>query len=335
MSKLQNVKLHLTNELKPAKLNTFLLDKVAVFPPVYSLIYLHLNALARKESIVNIEHVRKKFNTTYADVLGAITCFEKAELLYFKEKDENFYISFSSAFTEPVSEIVIENKEVSKRYTAVEIEEMTSNSPELKVFYSDAQKVFNYSFSYSDYERLLYIHEEYLLPLEVILTVINYCKLESKLNMNYLEQVCRTLYSEGVTDVETAKKYLNISGDSYTEILKALSIKGTLKPIQKDVIDKWFKEYNYTIDIILEACDKAVLSTNNPNLNYVNGILKNWYMANIKNMSDIYEYEKSFTKSYGKNQNQKPKAKNTINNFDSEPTDYSDIERLERKFLNL
>ncbi len=330
MSKLQEAKLHLTNELKPAKLNNILLDKIATVPPVYALIYLHLNALARKDSIVQIEKVRSKFSVTYADILATLTTFEKMGLLYFKQHNGTYIISFSDNFKESVTEIAVEERDESKRYTPMEIEEITSSSPELKEFYKKAQSVFNYTFSYSDYESLFYIHDEFLLSLEAILAIINHCKLENKLNMNYLEKKCRALSSEGVREVEDTGKFLNISGDLYAEVLKALGIKGTLKPVQKDVIDRWITEYNYSKDMILEACDKACLSTNNPNLNYVNGILKNWFMANIKTLADIEEYEKSYSKGGNKNKI----VKNSLNNFDSTKTDYDEIEHLERAFLD-
>ncbi len=328
MSNLPEIKLQLENELKPAKLNNFLLDKIATVPPVYAVVFLHLNALARKGTVVDLDKIRLKFNITYSDIFSTLDTFSKMELLYFKNTNNSIVVSFSENFTAPVTEVAVEEKDESKRYSPLEIEDMTSHDPSLKAFYNKAQDIFSYSFSYTDYERLLYIHEEFLLSLEVILEVIKYCKLENKLNMNYLEVRCRNLYEEGIKDIEDVKSNFGVSENIYTEILKSLGIKGSLKPVQKDVIDKWFNEYNYSKDIILEACDKAVLSTNNPNINYVNGILNNWFLANVKTFSDIVEYEKSFSgKSKAKGK------KSSLNNFKGTTTDYSDIESLERKFL--
>jgi vacuolar-type H+-ATPase subunit I/STV1 len=40
-------------------------------------------------------------------------------------------------------------------------------------------------------------------------------------------------------------------------------------------MDKWFKDMGYTLERVLEACDRTG-GIRNPNLNYVNKVLENW-----------------------------------------------------------
>ena len=44
---------------------------------------------------------------------------------------------------------------------------------------------------------------------------------------------------------------------------------------EKKIIDKWFDEMGFSLERILDACQKTV-GIQNPNVNYVNKILENW-----------------------------------------------------------
>ncbi|MFV0519537.1 MAG: DnaD domain protein [Lachnospirales bacterium] len=324
--------LHITKELKPGKLHDFLIDKISNFPPVYVVLYLHFNALAKKDTVVDICDIAKKFNIVLTDVLLALENFKERDMLFLKKDGDDLYISFSE-------EVQIDNS-ISKKiengcsnYSPLELEELIENSIELKEFYQKAQESFSYSFTYADYERLLACHDLYILPLEVILSAVEYCKLEDKLSMGYLESICKKLNIEEAFTLELAQKVLKLSGDRYTEILETLGIKGTLKPVQKTLIDTWFDDLKYPIQIILEACDKAVLSTNNPNLNYVNGILKNWKDAGVSTISEISEYEKSYSKSNNIKRKSNTKNEKSSNNFEGKSINYNEIEKLENTYL--
>ncbi len=322
-------KLHITNELKPAKLHDFLVDKISTFPSVYAVLYLHFNALAKKGSIVDISEVAKKFNIVITDVLLALESFKERDMLFLEKEGDNIFISFSESILQKPK---VETRSQGSTYTPIELEDLIEHSDELKEFYKKAQLSFDYQFTHSDYARLLTCHDTYILPLDVILTAIEYCKLQNTLNMGYLEEVCKTLHSEEAFTPNLAKNILKLSGDKYTVILETLGVKGTLKPVQEDLINKWFEEFNYPIEIILEACDKAVLNTNNPNLNYVNGILKNWYDAGVRTIPEIAEHEKSFSKNSTRKKGS-AKTEKSFNNFTEKTINYSEIEKLENTYL--
>ena len=51
------------------------------------------------------------------------------------------------------------------------------------------------------------------------------------------------------------------------------------------MIDKWFNEYKFSMEIILNACSRDKNPT--PSINYVNGILKPWYDKGVQKLEDI------------------------------------------------
>ena len=52
-------------------------------------------------------------------------------------------------------------------------------------------------------------------------------------------------------------------------------------PKELEYINKWTKEYGFLLDVIQEACDKTVMTTDNHRFAYADGILSKWYRAGV------------------------------------------------------
>jgi DnaD/phage-associated family protein len=76
--------------------------------------------------------------------------------------------------------------------------------------------------------------------------------------------------------------------------------------IEKEYMDRWFDEYRMPMEVILKACDTAVIQTPNPSLNYIDGILSKWHRENIRTVADIPE---------DKREVRPPKRKSARNKF--------------------
>lgn len=57
---------------------------------------------------------------------------------------------------------------------------------------------------------------------------------------------------------------------------------------ERKVVDKWFDEYNFSLEMVLKACENTK-KTSNPSINYINGILSSWYSKGIKTVDEIEE----------------------------------------------
>jgi DnaD/phage-associated family protein len=98
-----------------------------------------------------------------------------------------------------------------------------------------------------------------------------------------------------------------------------------MKP-QEEFLDKWFKTWNFPLEIVLEACKICSLRINEPNFNYIDGILSNWNKNNVKSLKDI---ESSDTKKKTKN----TKYKAPVTTFNSYEQRTYDIKELEKRLL--
>ena len=85
----------------------------------------------------------------------------------------------------------------------------------------------------------------------------------------------------------------SLSND-YLDIFSILGIsRKKFAPIELQYINKWTNDYEFTLDVILEACKKAVSIGRNVSFSYIDGILRHWYQNNLKSLEEIEKYTES------------------------------------------
>jgi DnaD/phage-associated family protein len=69
--------------------------------------------------------------------------------------------------------------------------------------------------------------------------------------------------------------------------MKSLGKSSNPAPKEIEYINKWTKEYGFLLDVIQEACDKTVMTTDTHRFAYADGILTKWYQAGVHRKADI------------------------------------------------
>lgn len=107
--------------------------------------------------------------------------------------------------------------------------------------------------------------------------------------ISYIEGIIRNWYDKGLTNMEAILEDIKQYDEKYyryQKIMKALGLgKRPIKKDEAELIDKWFGEYKFTMELVLEACERDKNPT--PSIHYVNGILKSWNEKGIKTIEDI------------------------------------------------
>ena len=71
----------------------------------------------------------------------------------------------------------------------------------------------------------------------------------------------------------------------YKRVLRALGLLRNPTEEEKRIMDTWFDQMGFTIDRVLEACKKTT-GISNPNINYINTVLKAWSSGNERTSSN-------------------------------------------------
>lgn len=88
--------------------------------------------------------------------------------------------------------------------------------------------------------------------------------------------------------MEDAKAYASsFTRDSFA-VMKAFGLNDR-KPgdSEREMIDRWFKTYGFTRELVLEACNRTLAATHSPSFKYADKILSGWKKAGVRSLEDI------------------------------------------------
>lgn len=147
-------------------------------------------------------------------------------------------------------------------------------------------------------------------------------------SLHYIEKVALDWHERGIRTVEEARERTEICSRQYYQVLKAfgLSRRGPA-PEEKKVMDVWFYEYGFQLDIVVEACNRTIGTIHEPSFEYAGKILADWQKKGVKSRKDIETLDAAFLKGResGRERRQETAKPNRFHNFDQVGYDYDAI----------
>lgn len=194
-----------------------------------------------------------------------------------------------------------------------------------------AEQYLGKTLSSSDIDTIIYFFDSLSMSADLIEYLIEYCVENGHKSMHYIRAVALSWDSQNIRTVEEAKANTLQYHKNYYSVLKAYGIGGR-SPASSEIayIRKWHEEYGFSLDIILEACERTMNAIHQPNFEYTDSILKNWRSKNVRHLKDIEAVDADFQKA--KEQRTASREKKTIrsnkfNNFEGRSYNMDDLER--------
>ena len=129
--------------------------------------------------------------------------------------------------------------------------------------------------SRSDVETVLFIYDRLGFSADLIDYLVQHCVELGKKDFRYMEKVALAWHDRGITTPKEAQLSTRKYDKSVYTIMKLLGKNTTPAPKELEYINKWTNEYGFLLDVIREACDKTVLTTDSHRFEYADGILSN------------------------------------------------------------
>ncbi|MBP5298038.1 MAG: DnaD domain protein, partial [Lachnospiraceae bacterium] len=160
--------------------------------------------------------------------------------------------------------------------------------------------------------------------------LLQYCVDHGKKEFRYIEKVAINWAEEGITTPKEAKRFATKYDKSVYSIMNELGKSGSPTNKEMEFINRWTKEYGFTTDIIIEACERTVLATDKHRFEYAEGILSSWKRDNVHHKSDILKMD-----DLHQQQKQKKVTKTTsTNKFNQFTQNNYDFDALEKELLS-
>jgi len=188
---------------------------------------------------------------------------------------------------------------VKPNYTADELRAFKDRE-DMKQIMFIASAYLGKTLSPNDIKSLIFISDTLNFSMDLIDYLIEYCAEKDKKNFKYIETVAINWANDNITTPEQAKALSGKYDKSVYTVMKALGKSSAPTEKEADFVRRWTNEFGFTTDVILEACERCVLSTDKNRFAYADSILKNWRNAGVVVKSDIAAVEAKSPRPYKK-----------------------------------
>ena len=188
-----------------------------------------------------------------------------------------------------------------------------------------------------DLQLIMYLYESLGFSPELIMYLYEYCVSKNKKNPSYIEAVALSWAEEEIDTVEKAEAATVLYNSNYNAVNKAFGLNRSPGNVEKQFINKWLNKFGFTIEIIVEACNRTILMTQKPDFKYTDKILENWFKKDVKELSQVTQLDEEHSKNVTAKANSaksSPTAKaSSTNRFNAFPQrtytdeDYSSMEQ--------
>lgn len=329
-------------------------------------VYLYLIRMLNAGMATSVSDIADKFGHTEKNVLRAMKYWEKRQLLSLEyDEDKNLVgiqicdlvrqespsceLKLQAAESPTPQEKTEEAPAPAKAPVAAipAIQPQTFTKPsytadQVKDFCNDAdieeilflaQTYVGKTLTASDMKTVIFFSDVLHFSNELIDYLLQYCVELGKKDFRYIEKVAINWAEQGISTPEEAYEVSNKYNKSVYTIMNALGKNNSPTNKEMEYIIRWTRDYGFSNDIIMEACDRTVLATDKHRFEYAEGILKKWKLNDVKRKEDISKMDAQHQKS--RTAPAAPKAtSNTTNKFNQFAQNTYDFAQLEKELLS-
>ena len=139
----------------------------------------------------------------------------------------------------------------------------------------------------SDLDVLIFIKETLNFSNDLIEFLLEYCAERGKKSFKYLQTVALRWSEEGITTPEEARLNSTKYNQRIYAVMNALGKKTEPTNTELNYINRWYQQFGFEADVILEACRRTVLATDKNRFSYADSILSSWYNSGVHHTADI------------------------------------------------
>ncbi len=177
-------------------------------------------------------------------------------------------------------------------------------------------------------DTLGYLYETLGMPADLLEYLVETSVDAGHKSLHYIERVALNWHERGIGTIQEAKEQVDFNRRQYYQVLKAFGLgRRGPAPEEKKVMDVWFYDYGFQLEIVLEACNRTIGAIHEPSFEYAGKILAEWRKKGVRSRSDIETLDAAFAKGResGRGRRNEPAKTNRFHNFDQVGYDYDAI----------
>ena len=324
--------------------DTFIDTYMAAANGEYVKVYLYILRHQNKEDL-SLEQIADALNHTEADVKRAINYWQKAGVLENAQENPSESILIEQNRTNCSMDIEVTST-VDKETAAAQVQSPTYSAEQVSRLNNDeefsqllyiAQKFLNKAFTPRDCQVFAYLYDTLGMNIGLLEYLAEYCAQNGHTSVRYLETVALSWHEKGIRTALEAQEY----STSYTKdafaVMKAFGLNSRKPAVpEQKLMEKWFKDYGFDRELVLEACSRTINAIHTPSFQYADSILTDWKKAGVKTLADVKGMDarraerannadkrfRSYGNAVNNAQNNRKSSSNQFHNFKQRDTDY-------------
>lgn len=219
-------------------------------------------------------------------------------------------------------------------YTMDDLKNFKSNEDVQQLLFVTEQYI-GKQLTRTDIETILFLYDGLGFSADLIDYLVQHCVERGKKDFRYMEKVAIAWADQGITTPKQAQLANKSYDKNVYAIMKSLGKNSNPAPKEMEYINKWTKDYGFMLDVIQEACDKTVMTTDSHRFAYADGILSKWYQAGVRRKEDIVNADAAFQRSNPPKTTAPQRTVNAgANKFNRFAQNTYDFEQLEQNILS-
>lgn len=218
---------------------------------------------------------------------------------------QNPAVSQNSAVPQnPAEEEVIQKPAPRPVYSMDQISNLAGDEDFSQLLYI-AQKYMNKVFTQRECEVFAYLYDGLHMTAEMLEYVVEYCVQGGHTSIRYIETVALDWNEKGLKTIDEAKAYASAFSKDTFAVMKAFGLNDR-KPgdSEREIMERWFRTYNFTKELVLEACNRTMEAIHSPSFKYADKILSEWKKAGVRTFEDIKRLDEQHAERTDKNSSQ-------------------------------
>lgn len=309
-------------------------------------VYLYLLRMINAGLSTGISEIADHFNHTERDVIKAIEYWAKKGLLSLEydndvltgirfrtlssKKNNSREIPAERVNAPAVILSVVPDEKIESRfnesitYSRDQIRNFKNNGETAQIVFI-AEQYLKRTLNAFDIQTLYFIYDELKFTCEMTDYLLQYCIDRGKDSFSYIKKVAINWAQAGITTPKQAKEFAGTRYEKYVyTVLKALGKSSIPQQPEADMVIRWYKDYGFELDVILEACSRTVLATDSHRLEYCDKILLNWKNSGVHHLADVSSADTAHKKS----KSQSGQASGSFGQFQKTDYDFDALEKL-------
>ena len=261
----------------------------------YVKVYLYI--LRHQTDEISVDGIASALDHTESDVRRALSYWEKAGVLQ-KNGEELMSAEVPErdlvkGEPEQTAGLEADGGQVYEEpvYSTGQVQKLSDDEEFSQLLYI-AQKYMNKVFTPRDCQVFAYLYDTLKLSPELLEYLVEYCAQNGHFSVRYLEKVALNWHSLGLRRPDEAREYVErFNGDSFS-VMKAFGLEGRRPAAaEQQYIDRWFREYGFSRELVLLACGKTISAIHTPSFQYTDRILSDWKKAGVRTRQDVEQMD--------------------------------------------